>query len=76
LFRTKKAILDFYNIDTDLKILSNLKFLEILHFFKELEIEIISEHNNLYLLCSTTEIDVTETVTKCLDLIDIIKINL
>jgi hypothetical protein len=40
LFRTKKAILDFYNIDTDLKILSNLKFLEILHFLKSWKLKL------------------------------------
>ena len=73
LFKRKKDILDFYKINTNLNITSNSNFIEFLHFYKDIEIEIISEKHNLYLLYSTNEIDVNETILKCLNLIDLLK---
>ncbi len=73
LFKRKKDILDFYTIDTNLNITSNSNFIEILHFYKDIEIEIITDQHNLYLLYSTNEIDVNETILKCLNLIDLLK---
>lgn len=76
LFKRKKEILDFFKIDGGFKIAENPFFFETLHFFKDLEIEIFTKQNHLYLVGSTNQIDVTETVLKCLDLIEIIKLSI